>query len=205
MTIKDELVGCVGCATVFSARPEDLADARRRVRCPHCGHEAVGPSDLRAVRARTGAMALAALVLYPPAVLLPVMRIDRLGTAHETGIIDGVVTLVGDGHAWLALVVFVASVFVPLVKLLGLLALSVSAMPVTPRARMIACRWLEHVGRWGMLDVLLVAGLVAIVKLGDLVRIEPGPGAAIFAIMVCCSLLASAFFDPRAVRVEDDS
>ena len=70
---------------------------------------------------------------------------------------------------------------------------------------MIACRWLEHVGRWGMLDVLLVAGLVAIVKLGDLVRIEPGPGAAIFAIMVCCSLLASAFFDPRAVRVEGDS
>ena len=150
-------------------------------------------------------MALAALALYPPAVLLPVMRIDRLGTSHETGILDGVVTLVADGHAWLALFVFVASVLVPLVKLLGLLALSVSAMPVTPRARMIACRWLEHVGRWGMLDVLLVAGLVAIVKLGDLVRIEPGPGAAIFAIMVCCSLLASAFFDPRAVRVEDDS
>lgn len=202
MTEDRALVGCVGCSTVFTARPADLSNAACRVRCPHCGHEVAGPADLAAVRRRTAAFALAALVLYPPAVLLPVMRIDRLGASHETGILDGVATLVADGHAWLAAVVFVASVLVPLAKLVGLLGLSTARLSASPRTRMLACRWLEHLGRWGMLDVLLVAGLVAIVKLGDLVRIEPGPGAAIFATMVVCSLLASAVFDPRAVRLE---
>lgn len=202
MNTEVALVGCVGCATVFTARAADLADERRRVRCPHCGHAAAGPRDLRAARRRTAALSLAALALYPPAVLLPVMRIDRLGASHETGVLDGAAALVADGHAWLAAVVIVASVLVPLMKLVGLLTLSTSRVPVSARTRMLACGWIERIGRWGMLDVLLVAGLVAIVKLGDLVRIEPGPGAAIFAAMVGCSLLASAVFDPRAVRVE---
>lgn len=161
-----------------------------------------GSRDLAASRRRTAAFALAALALYPPAVLLPIMRIDRLGSSHETGVIDGVATLAADGHGWLALLVVTCSVIVPILKLLGLLVISTTHVPVSAAGRRRTRHWVERLGRWGMLDVLLVAVLVSVVKLGDLVRIEPGEGAAIFAAMVACSLLASAVFDPRAVRLE---
>lgn len=161
-----------------------------------------GRGDLARSRRRTAAFTLAALALYPPAILLPIMRIDRLGTAHETGVVDGIATLAIDGHAWLAGLVLTCSVLVPILKLTGLLVLSTSRMPVSASNRRRMRHWVERLGRWGMLDVLLVAVLVSVVKLGDLVRIEPGEGAAIFAAMVACSLLASAVFDPRAVRLE---
>lgn len=161
--------------------------------------------DLRRARSRTAAFALSALILYPPAVLLPVLRIDRLGHAHESGILDGIGTLFSEGHAWLALVVLVCSVVIPLAKLLGLLVLSTTRIRVGTRVRRRMWRTIEAIGRWGMLDVLLVAALVALVKIGDLVRIEPGPGTAIFALMVVFSLLASACFDARAVRTESES
>ncbi len=194
--------GCVECASVFSARASDLLDRQRRVRCPVCGHAVAGPRDLAASRRRTSAFTLAALVLYPPAILLPIMRIDRLGATHETGVVDGIGTLAADGHLWLAMVVLICSVVVPILKLTGLLVLSTSRIAVSIAHRRRTRHWVEGLGRWGMLDVLLVAVLVSVVKLGDLVRIEPGEGAAIFAAMVACSLLASAVFDPRAVRLE---
>ena len=176
---------------------------RVRIRCPHCGRSLPNAVSLRISRSRTAAFAMSALILYPPAVLLPVLRIDRLGHAHESGIIDGIATLLSDGHGWLAMIVLICSVIIPLTKLLGLLVLSTTRIRVGTLARRRLWGAIEALGRWGMLDVLLVAALVALVKLGDLVRIEPGPGAAIFAIMVAFSLLASACFDPRAVRQEE--
>ena len=198
------IAGCTACGGVCTVDPA-RGVGRVRIRCPHCGHSLPDAMGLRLSRSRTAAFAMSALILYPPAVLLPVLRIDRFGNANETGIIDGVATLFTDGHGWLAVIVLVCSVIIPLTKLLGLLVLSTTRIRVGTSARRRLWRVIEALGRWGMLDVLLVAALVALVKLGDLVRIEPGPGAAIFAIMVAFSLLASACFDPRAVRQEEES
>lgn len=195
--------GCTACGGAFRVAPEVLGDPALRIRCPHCGHAVAGPIDLEAVRIRTAVFATSALLLYVPAVLLPVMRIDRLGHAHETSILEGVATLGVDGHLSLAIVVLICSVVVPLAKLLGLLILASRRLSIRPRTRRRVWRILEAIGRWGMLDVLLVAALVALVKLGDLVRIDPGPGAAIFAAMVVFSLLASASFDSRVLLPED--
>lgn len=203
-TLVHDIVGCTACGGVCTVDSTRVV-GRARIRCPHCGHRLPDAASLRTSRSRTAAFAISALLLYPPAVLLPVLRIDRLGNAHESGIIDGVGTLFADGHGWLAGIVLVCSVIIPLAKLLGLLVLSTARIRVGTLVRRRTWRAIEALGRWGMLDVLLVAALVALVKLGDLVRIEPGPGAAIFTIMVAFSLLASACFDPRAVRQEEVS
>ena len=199
MIESTRLRGCRFCNGVFRVSPETEGS---RVRCPHCLEPVVDRSSLRLARQRTMAMSLAALLLYPAAVLLPVLRIDRFGLAHETSVVQGTISLWRDGHPWLSMVVLVCSVVVPLVKIAGLLALSSGLIRVSlPVGRRL---WgsIDALGRWGMLDVLLVAVLVAVVKLGDLVRIEPGPGAALFALMVVCSLVASAVFDPRTIRSE---
>jgi paraquat-inducible protein A len=151
------------------------------------------------IRQRTAAFASAALVLYPLGILLPVVELQRLGHVHQTSILGGISDLFSVGHWFLALVVFVCSVVIPVCKLAGLLVLANERFPVSTRSRDAVWRFLEITGRWGMLDVLLVAGLVAAVKLGDLVTIEPGPGVYAFGGTVVLSLLASACWDPTLV------
>lgn len=193
------LRGCRFCSGVFAV---DVGRERKRLRCPHCLEPVESRSSLGLSRQRTMAMALAALILYPAAILLPVLQIERFGAAYETSVVQGTISLWRDGHPWLSLIVVTCSVVVPLIKILGLLTLASGLIRVPlPIGRRV---WgsIDLLGRWGMLDVLLVAVLVAVVKLGDLVRIEPGPGAALFALMVVCSLVASTVFDPRIIRRE---
>ena len=153
------------------------------------------------IRQRTAACALGALILFPPGVLMPIVAIERFGHRHETSILGGVSELLGSGHFVLALIVFVCSIVLPLCKLTGLLVLSSERIPIGVRARDRTWRFLELTGRWGMLDVLLVAALVAAVKLGDMVRMDSGPGLYAFTGTVVLSLIASAAWDPALIGV----
>ena len=117
------------------------------------------------VRQRTAAFAVAALILYPLGILMPVVALERLGHRQETSILGGISELLGSGHLILALIVLVCSIVIPLCKLAGLLLLTSEHVPISSRGRDLVWRFLEITGRWGMLDVLLVAGLVAAVKL----------------------------------------
>jgi paraquat-inducible protein A len=152
-------------------------------------------------RQRTLALAIAALLLYPAAITLPVLRIEQFGRTHETGVLGGAIDLLGDGHAVLGLIVLFCSVLIPVANLLGLVVLSLSTIQLSAAHRGRTWRLIELSGRWGMLDVLLVAALVALVRLGELVDVQAGPGAALFALVVILSLLAAMAFDPRAIRV----
>lgn len=164
-------------------------------------NDTVGVQDVRdsIVRQRTAAFALAALVLYPLGITMPVVALEQLGHRQETSILGGISELLSSGHVILALIVLVCSIVVPISKLAGLLVLSSERVPISSHGRGLVWRFLEITGRWGMLDVLLVAGLVAAVKLGDLVSIESGPGVYTFAGTVVLSLLASASWDPALV------
>ena len=174
------------------------------LRCPGCRMRIPRPGGTSGERSRrrTAAFSLAALALFPLAVTLPVMRVERLGHAHETGILDGAAMLIRDGEAWLGLVVLFCSVAIPIFKLCGLLFLSTPRIRAAAATRVLIWRLVEWSGRWGMLDVLLVASIVALVKIGDLVSIEPGIGAIVFTAMVFLSLLAAMSFDPHEVRME---
>lgn len=112
------------------------------------------------------------------------------------------VGLLGEGHLFIGLVVLVFSVIAPVGKLGLLFALCAGQGSIARHDRARAYQLIEFVGRWGMVDVLLVAVLVAIVKLGDLVTVTPGPGVVVFGGVVILSLIASAMFDPHAIWEE---
>lgn len=148
-------------------------------------------------RARARQAAVAALILYPLAVSLPILRVERLGEVHESSVLTGSLGLIGDGRLLLGTLVFACSVVIPLAKLATLVVLLRPAPAAAARRRAWAWRALELCGRFGMLDVLLVSILVAWIELGAWVEVTSGPAATAFGACVFCSLLASAWFDPH--------
>ena len=158
-------------------------------------------SSVRRARsnARTFYLALAALILYPLAISLPIMRIERFGNLSEASIWTGSVGLLRQGEVLVGAIVLLCSVLIPLAKLTGLLFITSSSTLLTRRRRVHAYRWIEWTGRFGMLDVLLIAIVVAWIKFGDLLEVSAGPAALTFASVVLLSLAASASFDPHAL------
>lgn len=178
-----------------------MPDLRRRetARCSRCGSRLFKPGVLARHRTRAGAVALSALVLYPFAVSLPMIEAERFGHRSSASILEGVSSLLSAGEWFVGVVILLCSIVFPIGKLLAILLLSLEGPLLHARHRAWTYRIVEWTGRWGMLDVLLVAILVAIVKLGDAVEVHPGPGVAAFAICVLLSLAAAALFDPHAL------
>lgn len=167
-------------------------------RCRRCGthlHDRK-PDSLT----RTWALTLTAYILYVPANLLPVMTVTMSGRGQPDTIMSGVKELVVGGMWPLALLIFFASVTVPVLKLLILTYLLLSVHYRShwrPRERTVLYRITETVGRWSMIDVFVIAILVALVKLGSLATIEAGAGAVAFAGVVVVTMFAAMSFDPR--------
>jgi len=151
------------------------------------------------------ATALAALILYPLAVSLPILSLQRFGQQTEASIWSGSVGLLAKGELFVGAVVLLCSVVLPILKLLSLLLLTGLGPRLARHQRVRTLHLIELTGRWGMLDVLLIAVLVAWLKLGDLVRVTPGPGALAFTVCVLLSLAASAQFDARAIWHEREA
>jgi paraquat-inducible protein A len=192
------LRSCHVCELVMPA--EAAAMAHGHAHCPRCGEvlHRRKPDSLQ----RTWALVIAAVICYLPANLLPVMRVTSLGQTQSDTIMSGVIFLLEHGMWPLALVVFVASVFVPLLKLLILVYLLISVQTRSlwrPRDRTRLYRITEAIGRWSMVDIYVVTILVALVHLGSLATIEAGPGAVFFAAVVILTIFAAMSFDPRLI------
>lgn len=168
--------------------------------CARCGAalHSRKPDSIR----RTWAFLIAAMVLYIPANLLPIMRTASLAEEHRDTILSGVVTLWRVGSWDLALIVFVASIVVPMTKIAVLILLLVSVQLRShwrPAERARLYRMVEFVGHWSMLDVYVVVMLVALVHFHALAQVDPGPAAVAFASVVILTMLASMSFDPRLI------
>jgi len=166
--------------------------------CPRCG----SALHLRksASLQRTLALLITAVVLYLPANILPIMVTDQLGNSTESTILGGVVLLIQLDSIPIAVVIFVASVMVPLGKMLVMFYLCWSVShgpPASQRQRTVLYRITEFIGKWSMLDVFVVAILVALVNLGGLLVIRPGGAALAFAGVVMVTMVAAESFDPR--------
>jgi paraquat-inducible protein A len=151
---------------------------------------------------RSWALLIAAYVLYLPANLLPIMETRSVFGMQQDTIMSGVVYLWSSGSWVLALVVFVASVAVPLLKMLSLTVLLVGVQRRSsqqPLQRTKLYRFLELIGRWSMLDVYVVTILVALVQVQSLALIRPGAGVIAFAAVVVLSMLATHAFEPRLI------
>lgn len=179
---------------------QNPAGPSNRLFCPRCGahlHSRIPNST-----GRCWALVIAATILYLPANLLPITSTTSLGKVQFDTILSGVIYFVRTGSWPIALVIFIASILVPLFKLLVLSFLLVSVklrMRWRPRDRTRLYRMVELVGRWSMLDIYVITVVVALVKLGALATIEAEVGAVYFAAVVVLTLLAAESFDPRLI------
>lgn len=173
-------------------------------RCDRCGsqvHERI-PNSLQ----RTVALLIAAAVLYIPANLFPIMTTDQLGRSIDSTIIGGVILLWNMGSYPVAIVILVASVLVPIGKILtvGTLCWSIGARErISPRQRTTLYRITDFIGKWSMVDVFVVAILVALIQITGIIVIRPGSAALAFSAVVIMTMLAAESFDPRLIWDKD--
>jgi paraquat-inducible protein A len=171
---------------------------RARALCPRCGAQ-VHERRPHSV-ATTAALLLSAALLYVPANLLPVMQMHTLLSDEDDTIMSGVLSLLEQGSWPLALLVFVASIVVPLLKLIAmgwLLLAVIRKAPGNPLQRSKLFRLVEFIGRWSMLDVYAVSLLVALVQIRSLATIRVGLGALAFGAVVVLTMFAAQSFDER--------
>lgn len=150
---------------------------------------------------RSAALLATGLILYIPANALPIMTVTTLGKPEPNTIIGGVITLLHHGSYPIALVIFIASVLVPVGKflvLIWLLAGQRMRQTVSPEARMVVYHITEFIGRWSMVDVFVVAFLAALVQFGNLMAIQAGPASLAFAGMVVATMLSADSIDTTA-------
>lgn len=151
---------------------------------------------------RTWALLIAAVILYIPANLLPIMRTTSIVGVQDNTIMSGVVFFWAAGEWPLAVIVFVASVLVPMLKLGVLVILAITTQRRSawrPMQRIKLYRLVERIGRWSMLDIFVVTMTVALVHFRSLAVITAGPGALAFGAVVILTMLASMQFDPRLI------
>jgi len=198
------LISCRSCHALSRKGPNGDGAGLHCARCGASLHSRL-PNSV----ARSWALVLTALVLYLPANLLPITHTSSFGNVRSDTILSGVMYFIRHGDWPIALVIFVASICVPLMKLLVLAYLLISVQRRSARRRQDRTRLYrltEAVGRWSMLDVFVVAILVSLVNLGELAKISAGSGAVYFAAVVVITMLAALMFDPRLIwdRENDD-
>ena len=155
--------------------------------------------------ARTWALVIAAAVLYIPANVYPVLTVIQLGAGQPSTILGGVEELLAARQYPLALLVFFASILVPLFKLLALIVMLLAIQVGRPEAgasmllqqRTVLYAIVAWIGRWSMIDIFMESLLGALVQFGNAVTIEPGFGALAFCGVVFITILAAESFDPR--------
>lgn len=166
--------------------------------CPRCGEKLHlrHPSSV----SKTWALVLTSAIFLAPANLLPIMRVDFLGVPSRSTIMDGIIYFFQHGSYFIGLIIFIASVLVPVFKIVGLTILLLSSRPCSisllrQRAKMF--RFITFIGRWSMLDIFVIALLSVLVNFGFFTSIHVAPGATYFCIVVASTMFAVITFDPR--------
>ncbi len=185
------LIACTRCCRVFAPGTE---------LCSRCGAP-LSSRDARALQ-RVWAWWFAGLIVYVPANIYPMLITRTLVFSSESTIIGGVIELASHGDIFVALVVFTASILIPVGKFLaiGFLALSIEKrrfMDEHAQHRLHAV--VEFIGRWSMIDVFVVAIVTSLVRFDAVATINPGIAAISFALSVAFTMLAAQSFDPRTI------
>ena len=186
---EEGLVACLRCTTVWP---------REASHCGVCGR-GLRPRKLHSVQASV-ALLITAVVCYIPANVLPIMHTTQLGQSTANTILGGVLVLWDIGAYPTALVIFIASVIIPVAKIMALAWLNwsvVRAETLPADRHHVLFRVVETIGSWSMVDVFVVTLLVALVRFTGLLSITPGPAALAFCGLVVFTMLAALAFDPR--------
>ncbi len=193
-----QLKACHCCGLIHKL-PEH--NETERAICTRCGSAFARTGNLVQSASRTAAAAIGAFVLFWPAILLPILEIEQLGLSSKSSILGGTFELFQHGNYFVGGIVFLFSIVFPLTKIVLLLELSFLEL-LHRKHKAFTLRLMEHLGKWSMMDVMLLAFLVMLVKLGDMVEFHFGPAIVAFVLCVGMSMIASITFDPHAIWEE---
>lgn len=189
------LLACPDCDALLAER--DIAEGQI-ARCPRC--HAVLFHHRKHAMPRTLAFSLAGLILYLPANLLPIMTFEVVGNHTYNAMFRGVLMLWEQGYWWMAFLVFLCSMVVPLLELLMLFFIALSVRLGYCSALLVyLTRKSVLISRWGMLDVYLLGILIAMIKMGDLGEILMGPALWAYVALMLCSIASAVVFDVHEV------
>jgi paraquat-inducible protein A len=198
ITAKEaNLISCHSCHLL--CRKSELQN-RAPTQCPRCS-ALLHIRKPRSIK-RTWAMLIAALICYIPANVMPVTKASSFGDVQIDTIMSGVIYFIETGMWHLALIIFVASILVPLFKIMILSGLLISVHRRSTwrlKDRTRYYRLTEAIGRWSMVDVYVITISVALVRMGAVALFEAGPGLVFFAAVVVLTMFAAMSFDPRLI------
>lgn len=174
------------------------ADHRSAMHCPTCGHTNHRLTEKDSFKALI--FTLTAVIFYIPANLLPFMSLEFYGNINKATIWSGIMSLAESGSWFIAIVVFVASMLVPFLKLAIMLYLTLTSHTGSrPRFKTQLYGFVEAIGRWSMIDIFLLTILVAIMKIASWTSVHAEVGALMFLLVVIFTMLASSFYDPKLI------
>ena len=186
-----DLMRCHDCGKLVKAQPNEQD-------CPRCG----SPLHFRTQKSITitWALVITSLILFFPANMLPIMQVDFLGVPDRSTILDGIIYFFTHGSIGIGLIILIASILVPLYKIIGLVIILLTIhsgknRQLKQKSKMF--RFIEFIGRWSMLDIFVVAILTVLVDFGFLTSIHTAPGATYFCLVVIATMCAAIVFDPR--------
>jgi len=192
--IEAGLMVCHECHKVVAS------DKGTSVLCPRCG-STVHPRKPNSLM-RSWALVITSLILLFPANLLPIMKVEHLGAAEYSTIMDGIIYFFKEGSYGIGIIILVASVLVPLFKILGIMMILISIhfrIESWLEHKTLMFRFIKFIGRWSMLDIFVIALLTALVDFGFLSTIAAAPAAPFFCGVVIATMLAAEVFDTRLI------
>ncbi|MFZ2958244.1 MAG: paraquat-inducible protein A [Candidatus Ozemobacteraceae bacterium] len=199
----ERVVGCLVCGQA-NRTPQKINEAEIAC-CYRCGSDLQLGLDFHAKRTTIILLCFGALCFLIPGLFLPLLKISKFGHVYVTGVFRGCVELFASGNIFLGSIVLICSIILPFLKILCMVFLCLFSEKFPPGIRAHLYLFIEVCGRWGTLDVLLLAVLVAVVKLGEIVQIMAGSGAIVFSMGVLLSLAASATFTPRILWQDQEN
>jgi len=186
------------CHSCHKLLPSEYPALSGSEHCPRCGHS-LHPRKVNSIT-RTWALILTACLLTIPANLLPIMEVESFGVPDRSTIMDGILYFFREGSYGIGLVIFIASILVPLFKIIGLVIILLSIhfrWHSWLRHKAIMFRYIEYIGRWSMLDIFVITLLCALAQFGFLSSIHAAPAAFYFTGVVLSTMFAALSFDPR--------
>lgn len=178
----------------------DSAISENPVYCPHCGSK-ISPR-LKYSQQKTWAWLITAIVFIFPANLYPITYLVKNNTPYPDTIFSGIVTLVRNDMLGIALIVFIASVLVPILKIVAIAFISIAVhfrWQLNPHWQLFTFSVVDWIGRWSILDLFVISIMVAVFDKGNLLSVYPGIAATSFTLVVVTTLFAAESFDTRLI------
>ncbi len=190
--------GLVQCHDCHKLMPQVQTAPDEIALCARCGAR-LHPRKTNSL-ARTWALVVTSMILFVPANLLPIMRVETFGIPEDSTIMDGIIYFFKEGSYGIGAVILTASILVPLFKIVGMTVILLSIRYQWKswlRHKTWMFRFIEFIGRWSMLDIYVIALLGVLINFGMLSAIRPAPAATYFAAVVLCTMFAAISFDSR--------